>query len=210
MAAQAALVFAETFADDPFYQWMTPEPQSRLAALNAYFAVKVADAMARGEAFASESGATVMLTERLGDGTVLEGAALGGAVLGDTATGGQAPTEEVPASLRALLPAIGQQHLDKIREVFATIDSTHPARPHDYVDVLAGSRAVRGGGEGSRLVSDWLTRADAGELAYLQSSNPRNLSFYRRLGFHDEADVIRLPHAAGSLTPMSRIARPAS
>jgi ribosomal protein S18 acetylase RimI-like enzyme len=43
---------------------------------------------------------------------------------------------------------------------------------------------ARSGGVGARLVAPLLERLDADGIgAYLESSNPRNLSFYERLGF---------------------------
>jgi hypothetical protein len=50
-----------------------------------------------------------------------------------------------------------------------------------------------------------LERADAEGLpVYLESSNPRNLTFYRRHGFEAWGEVIRMPEGGPSVQPMWR------
>jgi hypothetical protein len=176
--AVASAVLTEAFALDPFYRWLVPDAAALVPALSDYFDRKLDHAVARGEAFLSPSGGSVLVVERLGEGDA-----------------------EAPDSLAALRPFVPSEHLARVREVFTTIDATHPPGAHAYVDVIASSAAVRGRGEGSALLGGWLGGVDG--PAFLQSSNDRNLDFYRRLGFR-EGSAIELPHGAGTLTPMSR------
>lgn len=81
----------------------------------------------------------------------------------------------------------------------------HPPEPHWYLNVIAARRGARSRGVGARLLEPMLERADAeGVGIYLESSNPRNLSFYRRYDFEDHGDAIDLPGTGPVLQPMWR------
>lgn len=59
-----------------------------------------------------------------------------------------------------------------------------PEAPHFYLGILGVAPAGQGSGLGGHLVEPVLAMCDrAGMLAHLESSNPRNLGFYERLGF---------------------------
>jgi ribosomal protein S18 acetylase RimI-like enzyme len=60
----------------------------------------------------------------------------------------------------------------------------HPREPHWYLPLLGVDPARQGQGLGSRLLehATWLFDLD-GAVAYLESSNPRNVSLYQRHGF---------------------------
>lgn len=86
----------------------------------------------------------------------------------------------------------------------SAITEHHPDEPHWYLEVLGALPEARGRGGGARVMQPLLDRCDAdGVLAYLESSNPRNLSFYERHGF-----VRQPPLSVGGgcpvLTPMRR------
>jgi GNAT superfamily N-acetyltransferase len=60
----------------------------------------------------------------------------------------------------------------------------HPAEPHWYLGVLATRPERQGQGLGTELLHASLARVDEQGLpAYLESSNPRNVSLYLRHGF---------------------------
>ena len=68
--------------------------------------------------------------------------------------------------------------------VFEQMDSYHPHEPHWYLPLIGIDPARQGQHLGKQLMAHGLARCDAdGKLAYLESSNPRNISFYERLGF---------------------------
>ena len=60
----------------------------------------------------------------------------------------------------------------------------HPAKPHWYLPLIGVDPVRQGAGYGTELMKHSLQRCDADhKLAYLESSNPRNIPFYERLGF---------------------------
>ncbi|WP_205698706.1 N-acetyltransferase [Conexibacter sp. SYSU D00693] len=70
-----------------------------------------------------------------------------------------------------------------VRHLLA-LEGRHPPGRHLYLSTLGVCPEHRGRGLGSALLEPGCARADAQGLpAYLESSNPRNLSLYRRLGF---------------------------
>lgn len=81
---------------------------------------------------------------------------------------------------RTVSPAI----LEDAGQVFEQMARFHPGEPHWYLPMIGVDPARQGRGIGDRLLAHGLARCDADGLpAYLESSNPRNLSLYRRHGF---------------------------
>ena len=76
---------------------------------------------------------------------------------------------------------------DRTGLVLGTVAAVKPlGERHWYLNGIAARRAARSRGVGARLLEPFLARGDAeGIPIYLESSNPRNLSFYRRYGFED-------------------------
>jgi ribosomal protein S18 acetylase RimI-like enzyme len=99
--------------------------------------------------------------------------------------------------------------IDKHEDLFSTLeqmDTTHPTFPHWYLPWFAVDPAVQGQGVGSALMTHCLAIVDEDHLpAYLESPNPRNISFYERHGF----EVVGRTHAgeAPVITMMLRAAR---
>jgi GNAT superfamily N-acetyltransferase len=86
----------------------------------------------------------------------------------------------------------------------AAIDKVHPSEPHFYLGYLGARPEAQGQGHGAVALSLGLQQADdAGVPCYLESSNPRNLSFYRRHGFVDRP-LMPLPKGCPTITPMWR------
>ncbi|MGH7946397.1 MAG: GNAT family N-acetyltransferase [Opitutaceae bacterium] len=95
---------------------------------------------------------------------------------------GVASDEEALSTLmeRTAPPAI----LEDIAQVFEQMARFHPSEPHWYLPMIGVDPARQGQGIGDQLLAHALARCDAdGRPAYLESSNPRNLSLYRRHGF---------------------------
>jgi len=64
------------------------------------------------------------------------------------------------------------------------VEHIHPAYDHFLVWMFAVSPARQRAGLGRRLMSQALSRADAGGVpAYLWTGNPDNLPYYRSHGF---------------------------
>jgi ribosomal protein S18 acetylase RimI-like enzyme len=83
-----------------------------------------------------------------------------------------------------VLGALGARVVAMLR-VLAEVEARHPTdRPHHYLRVLGCDPGRQGRGVGSRLLQPMLDELDRTKTAaYLESSNERNLPFYRRHGF---------------------------
>lgn len=68
--------------------------------------------------------------------------------------------------------------------IYSRLEKLHPTEPHNYVAALAVDPAAQGKGVGGRLFGRFLDDVDTRkETVYLESSNPKNHSFYHRNGF---------------------------
>ncbi|KAI0560951.1 GNAT family N-acetyltransferase [Gracilaria domingensis] len=64
------------------------------------------------------------------------------------------------------------------------LEQAHPKEPHMYLFIMGTHKDHQGKGHGSTVIAEMLKHCDLERLpAYLESSNQRNLSFYRRHGF---------------------------
>ena len=109
------------------------------------------------------------------------------------------------------LTALTKEHTPKERQadmdrVFAQMETYHPSEPCWYLPMIGVDPTYQGRGYGSALLSYALEQCDRGRvLAYLESSNPRNIPLYQRHGF----EIIGTIQAGTSPTvvPMLRRAR---
>ena len=68
--------------------------------------------------------------------------------------------------------------------VFEQMAKYHPGEPHWYLPLIGVDPAHQGKGYGSALMTYALQQCDRDHSpAYLESTNPRNISLYRRHGF---------------------------
>ena len=76
---------------------------------------------------------------------------------------------------------------DKQGDVGAVMEQmagVHPSEPHWYLPLIGVDPLYQGRGLGDALMAHALRRCDADHLpAYLESTNPRNISLYERHGF---------------------------
>jgi ribosomal protein S18 acetylase RimI-like enzyme len=87
--------------------------------------------------------------------------------------------------------------------VFEKMGEYHPTDPHWYLPLIAVDPAVQGKGHGAALMRAALERCDRdGQMAYLESSNPRNISLYKRHGF-EVLGTIQVG-SSPTVTPMAR------
>ena len=71
-----------------------------------------------------------------------------------------------------------------VTQVFDKMGNYHPSEPHWYLPLLGVDPYYHGKGLGSALMQYATTKCDnENVLAYLESSNPRNISLYKRHGF---------------------------
>jgi ribosomal protein S18 acetylase RimI-like enzyme len=77
---------------------------------------------------------------------------------------------------------------EKIKEdmkgIFEQMEKFHPSEPHWFLPMIGVDPAHQGAGIGSALMTEALKAVDRdGMIAYLESSNPKNVSLYQRHGF---------------------------
>lgn len=95
------------------------------------------------------------------------------------------------------------EHLDDLLATFEKMDEYHPDERHWYLPIIGVEPNAQGRGLGGALLRHATARFDDDEvLAYLESSNPRNISLYERHGFEVMGEI---QIGAGPLvTPMLR------
>lgn len=72
----------------------------------------------------------------------------------------------------------------EIFSMFEQMASYHPDEPHWYLPLIGVDPILQGKGVGSALLKHSLIRCDQeNKLAYLESTNPRNVPLYQRHGF---------------------------
>ena len=90
-------------------------------------------------------------------------------------------------------------------ELFEKMDAGHPVEDHWYLPMIGVDSSRQNSGIGTGLMARALQRSDSQGLpAYLESSNPRNISLYRRSGFEAIGEI-----TAGGSPPLVRMLRKA-
>ncbi len=186
-----ARVLSLAFLDDPVMSWMLPAPSRRGAGLARFFG-------------------TVTRRQHLGFGGVEMGCDPDGTVraaaLWDPPDRWRTSSPAELTMLPGLARAFGTRLVAAAR-VSETLQRAHPEEPHWYLAAIGTDPAVRGGGYGAALLRSRLDRCDAEACpAYLESSNPVNISYYQRFGF----EVLRelaLPDDCPPVWPMWRTPR---
>jgi ribosomal protein S18 acetylase RimI-like enzyme len=167
------------FATDPLVRWIWPDAHAYLVNMPKLIDAFAGAAFVRGSAYATDDHAGAALW--LPPGVSPDGEAMG-ALVQSTA----------PPSVLADLPEISEQ-----------MASYHPQEPHWYLPLIGVDPARQGQGYGAALMKHVVTAFDRdGALAYLESTNPRNISLYERHGFESLGRI----QAGGSppIVPMVR------
>jgi ribosomal protein S18 acetylase RimI-like enzyme len=91
------------------------------------------------------------------------------------------PDDELIAMVKQ---TVSERNQEDMFSIFEQMGSYHPTEPHWYLPLIGVDPAQQGKGYGSALMEYALIRCDREhELAYLESSNPRNIPLYQRHGF---------------------------
>jgi ribosomal protein S18 acetylase RimI-like enzyme len=116
---------------------------------------------------------------------------------------GVGPEEE---TLNARFEAtVSESLLPDLFEMFEQMAAFHPTEPHWYLPMIGVETRQQGNGIGSKLMKYALERCDSDLLpAYLESSNPKNISLYERFGFYVIGTI-----QAGSAPPVYPMIRKA-
>jgi GNAT superfamily N-acetyltransferase len=170
----AIATIALAFAADPATRWTWPEPRQFLDAMPGFIQAIAGGAFAHGGAFCTDRYAGVALWLPPG-------------VRSDADQLAQHLESTASSTARADAPAL-----------FKQIAAYHPDEPHWYLPLIGVDPACQGKGLGHVLMSFATVRFDRERLpAYLESSNPRNISFYQRHGFESLGTI-----QAGSSPPI--------
>lgn len=175
-------VLALAFVTDPASRWAWPDPHTYLT----HFAA-VARAFG-GRAF--------------GEGTAHVAGDVAGAALW-LPPGVRSDEETMGALMAQTVPEANQADMSA---VFEQMGGYHPTEPHWYLPMIGIDPTQQGRGIGSALLRHALSTIDRDHaVAYLESSNPKNVPLYERHGF----EVIGEVQAGRSPTiyPMFRKAR---
>jgi ribosomal protein S18 acetylase RimI-like enzyme len=153
-------VLTLAFAQDPMARWALPDAHVYLKAWPLAVRAFGRRALLSGSADVLEDG--------------------GGAALW-LPPGVEPDTERLVGLIREHSPA---PRLPALMEIFEQMGQFHPKEPHWYLPLIGVDPARQGMGLGSILLRHAVARSDReGVLAYLESSNPRNISLYERHGF---------------------------
>jgi predicted GNAT family acetyltransferase/acyl carrier protein len=174
--AVATIVIA--FCSDPVMGWLLPNPKKRLAFLRdfASFFIKNSQFNCSVHVLPDFSGTAIW-----------------------TSVGEISPTSK--------LQSIFAEHvsLNVLRHYFSMsgeLDSVRPAGKHLTLQLIGVDPVRQGQGIATALLEHGLKEADReGLSAYLESTNPRNESLYRRFGF----EVVKEVSIAGSPTRKAMI-----
>ncbi|MCF3109636.1 GNAT family N-acetyltransferase [Niabella sp. CC-SYL272] len=180
--AGAIAVLTLAFSVDPMVRWSLPNSKKYLAAFPLIAKAFGGNAFEGGTAYMGDNFAGVALWLPPGAGSDEESLV-------------RLFDENVSNDVKKDLPGIFEQ-MEKFR----------PAEPHWYLPMIGVDPAYQNTGVGSALMKEALKVVDKdGSIAYLESSNPRNISLYERHGF----EVIGEIRSGSSpiLHPMLRKAR---
>lgn len=73
---------------------------------------------------------------------------------------------------------------EDMQSIFEQMEKFHPTEPHWYLPMIGVDPVHQGAGVGAALMTEALKAVDRdGLIAYLESSNPKNISLYQRHGF---------------------------
>ena len=178
-AALDTLVLA--FAADPVERWLYPQPESYLGSFRRFLVAF------GGRAFDEQT------AWKIGPGS---------AVALWLPPGAEPDSDFLVATLAGTVAP--DQH-DVMFAVLGQMEEAHPTYPHWYLPWLGVDPAVQGRGLGTQLLRPCLAVVDQSHLpAYLETPNPRTISFYERLGFEVTGQA-----QAGSCPPITCMLREA-
>ena len=175
-------VMVLAFVGDPVARWMYRDPQRYLAYFGRFMRAFAGKAFSTGTAWCIDGN-------------------LGGALW---LPPGVRPDEDAIAVV--LDESVPRDVMADANAMFTEMAAYHPRNPHWYLPTIGIEPHLHRMGFGSALLAEALGRCDQEHMpAYLESSNPANETFYRRLGF-EPLGVICAGHSP-PMVPMLRGAR---
>lgn len=168
------------FAADPVARWIWPDPETYLKLMPRFAEAFGGRAFEEETAYVADSGRAVALW-------------LPPKVEPD----GEAMDTILSEGMR---PEIAED----LEGFFKAMAACHPHEPHWYLPLIAADPSWINRGLGAALMKHALRRCDQDGLpAYLESSNPRNISLYERHGFKIIGEI--QSGTSPVMTPMLRL-----
>lgn len=158
--ASAIAVVLLAFGTDPAARWTWPDPQQYLVHFATFVKILGGKAFAHGSAYCVDgyAGAALWLPPDV------------------------SPDED---ALNTLLQRTGSAPAQNdLARVFEQMGRYHPQEPHWFLPFIGIDPTQQGKGYGAALMKHALIPCDRDHtLAYLESSNPKNIPLYERHGF---------------------------
>lgn len=178
--AKVIATLVSAFIEDPVERWLFPEPQQYLTQFPAFVAAFAGEAFTRQTVWTLGGFAAAALW---------------------IPPGSEPDAETIIAVLTESVAP--EQHEDTF-SVLAQMDDVHPTYSHWYLPWLGVDCTRRGAGLGGELLKRCLAVVDADHLpAFLETPNPRTISFYERHGFE-----VTSVAQAGECPPVTSMLRP--
>ena len=164
-------IAAEGFYDDPVMRWVLRDDARRLDQLRSMFGSLVRDTLPdRGQIHVAADASTAMWRDADFDH--------------------HADADSANADAYFEVGRYQPDELERLALLDAAMHEAHPREPHWYLNVLSTLPERQGQGLGGAALQPVLQRCDAdGVAAYLESTNPRNRTLYRRQGFVDGDEI---------------------
>jgi ribosomal protein S18 acetylase RimI-like enzyme len=153
-------VVVRAFSTDPVARWAWPDPQQYLVHFPSFVKAFGGRAFTHGSAYYVEgyAGAALLLPPDVH------------------------PDQD---ALVTIMQRSMPEHMQKnASAVFEQMGRYHPGEPHWYLPLIGVDPSQQGKGFGSALMQHALVQCDRdNKLAYLESTNPKNIPLYERHGF---------------------------
>lgn len=165
-----AEIAAAGFYEDPVMSWVFPDRSLRLEQLQLAFASLARRNLSRSGVIDMADDASVAIW------------------LAPDPPPAPESTEPPP---RRAIELFTPDVVERFAVLGAAMEANHPTDPHWYLHVLATVPERQGHGLGAQAIAAVLDRCDHHQRAsYLESSNARNLPFYRRHGWVQTGEIV--------------------
>lgn len=168
----AARSLSNAFMDDPLQQYVFPDNADRITRSIPHFSAVLRYGILFGEVFSTQNHAGAVVWLRPGETTV-------------------SPEKADKSGLSSLPETIGDAEFTRFISVLDFADQFHKQDmqvPHWYTMVIGVDPSSQGHGYGSSLLAPVLNEAAKTNIpVYLETAQPKNISFYRHMGF----DLVR-------------------
>jgi ribosomal protein S18 acetylase RimI-like enzyme len=159
-AEHAIAVLILAFSTDPVSRWVWPDPAQYLASCPDFVRAFAGQAFEQGTAYCVDghAGAALWLSPGV--------------------------HSDEDALVALIQRTVAEAEQAALFEVLEQMGSYHPSEPHWYLPIIGVDPSQQRKGYGSALMRHALLACDRdGTAAYLESSNPANISLYQRHGF---------------------------